>query len=71
MNEKETVKKVNREGYGTFHYPHGWLGFNYDFSGICPTIDSGIWKHHTLLIEVINETDSTRLYGKWNRETPE
>ena len=51
MNE-EKMKKVTRERYGTFHYPHGWLGFNYDFSGICPTIDSGIWEHHTLLIEV-------------------
>lgn len=36
---------------GTTHPPHGWLPENADFSGVAPTIDAGIWKHHTLLIE--------------------
>ena len=37
---------------GTTHFPHGWLGLTSNFTGIAPTIDSGIWKHHTLLVEV-------------------
>lgn len=52
MEKKECLQKAIKRCYGTFHYPHGWLGFNYSFSGVCPTIDSSIWKHHTLLIEV-------------------
>ncbi len=48
---------------GTTHYPHGWLGLTSNFTGISPTIDSGIWKHHTLLVDVkkIDKKD----FEKW------
>lgn len=37
---------------GTTHFPHGWLGLTGNFTGIAPTIDSGICNQHTLLVEV-------------------
>lgn len=42
----------NDKVIGSTHFPHGWLGVNANWGGCCPTIDAGIWKHHTLLIEV-------------------
>lgn len=47
-----TNERTNERTIGTTHYPHGWLEENASFNGVCPTIDSGIWKHHTLLLEV-------------------
>ena len=49
------VSDKKQKIYGTTHFPHGWLGFNYDFSGICPTLNTLIHQQHTLIIEAINE----------------
>ena len=51
LNGVELSKSSSCKEYGTTHPPHGWLGYNADFGGMCPTLDSGIWKHHTLLVE--------------------
>lgn len=55
---KELIDKLIRGGkinvedeIGTTHFPHGWLGAEANFGNEAPTIDAGIWKHHTLLIE--------------------
>lgn len=57
MNDAETLKIISEGGVGTTHFPHGWLGFNYDFSGICPTINALINQWHTLIIEVTDGSD--------------
>lgn len=36
---------------GTCHPAHGYLKFEFKWGGVCPTIDAGIWKWHTLLVE--------------------
>ena len=48
---KQKKIKPDQEKYGTSHYPHGWLDADCSFTGISPTLDAGLWKHHTFLIE--------------------
>ncbi|MBQ0112425.1 MAG: DNA (cytosine-5-)-methyltransferase [Bacteroidales bacterium] len=52
---------VEEKEIGTTHYPHGWLEENASFNGVSPTIDAGIWKQHTLLIE--KEQRLGNIYG--------